>query len=64
MTNDKLIQRLVKRGIFLNYTNDEMCKGLSVPQNQHHHKNMEYIAKNQAQIRSITKTEWNTATNK
>ena len=64
MTNDKLIKKLLDRKIFLSYTNDEVCKGFSVQQDQHHHKNMMWIAKNQEQIKTITKTEWNTAISK
>lgn len=64
MTNDKLIQRMRKRNIYLGFGMGENCIGFSVPQDQHHHKNMLWIAKNQEQMKTITKTEWNIAISK
>lgn len=64
MTNEKLIKRMLQRNIFLAFTEGEECKGFSVPQDQHHHKNLVWIGKNQEQIKAITKTEWNTAISK
>lgn len=55
---------MLQRNIFLAFTEGEECKGFSVPQDQHHHKNLVWIGKNQEQIKAITKTEWNTAISK